>query len=780
MTKYIKAPFNFVPLNEKVFTQTDMDLHSVDLPAEDSESGYIDLELKALTPVFIRDGKARDETGKNDVLLFSQVDDGGVKKHFIPGTTLKGMFRNVLEIITEGYIRMDSKMKFSQRDWEDKKNYTLMNPVVQTNMRCGWLVINEYGESILYDHGYPYRINHLQLDRFFDMVGINLSFEKLFSRQSKQLDLNKEQKINGKNIDPKNAAFKYAKLGGNTDKLENLNFSTDEDTYCLIKGKMMNPPAFTERRIKYDPNGDFTGTIVFTGQPDKWEDPRTKERKFGAGKFYEFVFPAEKRDEYKISKDIIDGFKFIYQESEAWHYFRKKRKIPVFFRTQKINQEEIVKDFGLALLYKLPYEKSALEVARKSQQLNEKEITIDLADKIFGSVSKDKVSNVYPFKGRVQFGHAFTVNTAEEDEPVIKRMGSPKPSYLPIYIDQSQLGKNGTTTNYLSYNNENALLSGWKRYPLHYDANKMEPEGEFNPQLDTVFKPLKKGTTFHCRIRFHNLKSFEVGAILSAITFHNNHKNLCHSIGFAKPYGFGKLKVNIAANTGIIKAIEDYLIEFENTMDEASGKKWIKQESLQELFTMAWDKNSAKDDLLLEYMPMSNDRDENHFYQAKKANEYLEKYSILVNKKYKATSLNEAYLKKKQEEKELEHEEKERQEKERIENERKIKEEEEKKRIRANQEKKVSKGLSVLENHCDLNRAKREVEQFLKLSDKELIPDEQIQFLFEFIRKFYLRANLRDKKDWDKYFNESANWKKVSGWVGEEKAKALYDDLIGK
>ena len=779
MTKYIKAPFNFVPLNEKVFIQTDMDIHSVDLPAEDSESGYIDLELKALTPVFIRDGKAKDKTDKNDVLLFSHVEEEGLRKYFIPGTTLKGMFRSVLEIMTEGYIRMDRKMKFSQRDWEDKENYTLKNPVVQTNMKCGWLEINDYGESILHDHGYPYRINHLQLDRFFDKVGIDLSFEKLFSRQSKQLDLNKEQRVNGKNTDPKNAAFKYAKLGVNADKLENLSFSTDEDTYCLIKGKTMNPPAFTERRIKYDPNGDFSGTIVFTGQPDKWVDPRKKERKFGAGKFYEFVFPAERITEYKISRDTIDGFKFIYQESEAWHYFRKKRKIPVFFRTHKINQEEVVKDFGLALLYKLPYEKTAFEVARKYQQLNEKETIIDLADKIFGSAYKDKAHSIYPFKGRVQFGHAFTVNTAEEDEPVTKRMGSPKPSYLPIYIDQSQLGKNGITTNYLSYNHENTSLSGWKRYPLHYDANKMEPEGEFNPQLDTIFKPLKKHTTFHCRVRLHNMKPFEIGAILSAITFHNNHENLCHSVGFAKPYGFGKLKVDIR-NTVLPKSTEDYLIEFENTMDEASGKKWIKQESIQELFTMAWNKNSEKDDLLLEYMPMSNNKDENHFYQAKKANEYLEKYSILLNKKYITSSLNEAYLKKKQGEEEFEKEKRDIEERNRIENERKIKEEEENKRIQANQGKKVSKGLSVLENHCDLNRAKREVEQFLKLSGNEFLPDEQIGFLFEFIRKFYQNAKPRDKNDWNKYFHESANWKKVSGWIGEEKAKALYVDLIGK
>jgi len=50
----VKAPYNFVPLNEKVFFPDWADLVSHDIPFKNGLSGKIELEITAETPIFIR------------------------------------------------------------------------------------------------------------------------------------------------------------------------------------------------------------------------------------------------------------------------------------------------------------------------------------------------------------------------------------------------------------------------------------------------------------------------------------------------------------------------------------------------------------------------------------------------------------------------------------------------------------------------------------------------------------------------------------------------------
>lgn len=108
-------------------------------------------------------------------------------------------------------------------------------------------------------------------------------------------------------------------------------------------------------------------------------------------------------------------------------------------------------------------------------------------------------------------------------------MSSPKPSYGPLYV------KDGT------WNNSNARIKGRKRYPVRDDVWSNETGNE---NTQTVFIPLAKGTKFSGKIYFHNLRQCELGALISALTF-NGHTECFHSIGEAKPLGYGKVKITI-------------------------------------------------------------------------------------------------------------------------------------------------------------------------------------------------------------------------------------------
>ena len=79
----IKAPFNFVPLSDKIFFPEWADQISQDIPFSDGLSGTIELKITAETPIFVRNGHTKEDAeAKNDTYKsFSKTPDG---KYFIP------------------------------------------------------------------------------------------------------------------------------------------------------------------------------------------------------------------------------------------------------------------------------------------------------------------------------------------------------------------------------------------------------------------------------------------------------------------------------------------------------------------------------------------------------------------------------------------------------------------------------------------------------------------------------------------------------------------------
>jgi CRISPR-associated protein (TIGR03986 family) len=771
MTSYIKAPYNFVPINKQLVQPDKPEAISHTVPFKDGVSGSIDITIEALSPIFTRNKLADQE--KVDIHSFCHVKDkNDSKKYFIPGTSLKGMFRSVLEIMTYGYLRIDKRMKFAVRDLGDKELYPIMKATEQGKMRCGWLHLNEDAEGTIHDHGLPMRINHIRLDELFEDSNINVSFSNYFSQKAK-VDLNSKAQVKDKEYDRKDAAFKYALLEGHLDKLEKLNFSRDSEYYAEPPDGSANPPAHSERRLKVDDNGDIKGSIVFTGQPDPWFDPRgDRPRKIKDGKFYEFVFPSERKGTYKLSQVELGYFSFIYQDSEAWEFFKKRGKIPVFFRIEKGR----IKDLGLALLYKLPYHYSAQDLAQKTQGISDYKDVVDMADSLFGFIQKKSAGK--SLKGRVQVGHAFAKKAVEFDKPMIKRLGSPKASYLPIYIDQSQLGRNGITPNYKSYNEKDSVLSGWKRYPLRFSPDQIEPTDGYNPKLDTRFLPLDKGSTFKAKVYFHNLRPFELGALLSAITFHGNQDDLCHSLGMSKSFGFGKVKVSVD-ELSCDQDILEYLVVFEEFMNKALGEKsWIKQPRLQELFSMAKNPETTQRDIILKYMTMSNERENNEFLKAKQGKEYLQRFSTLSKDQFIAKSLIESKIEEeiaKREARELEEsrifKQQQREEAElakKREKENKLNRELER---QAAIDEGIEKKLNDIESYENVEAVIREYKR-----NVEDIPEGDQLVIQNSLNRVINPASFakKEKKQWRNF--KKGKWLLVKSWIGEDKAKAVYKE----
>ncbi len=555
----ITAPFNFVPLNEKVFFPSWSEQVSHDIPFEDGESGEIDIIITAKSPIFIRDHQ--------DPEKFCHYKG----TPYIPATSVKGMARSVLEIMSFSKMSQFDDDTYAVRDLRNRELY--MSKMTPENTFCGWLKKDGDG-YIIEDCGKAGRIKHEEIDKIYHMNFASKFKHGTFGNKAKD----------------KTAKYKY-------ELIKDDNFTHN---FSYLK-KDVNREIYT-----YHEHGKSRGTLVLTGQPSARNEPQGRKP---SGKIYEFIF-FEPKDELKVSKIAMDNFLFAYfdkrntepKESPDWTFWKEKLekggKVPIFFQK---NRKEVL-HFGLSYLYKLPYANSVSGGISAIHNDNRR----DLAQTIFGYIEDNEA-----LKGRVQFSHFKAISNIRELNQRTEILGTPRASYYPIYVKQ-QDEKLFTT-----FMDNGFSISGRKRYPIHKNGVK-KTQDTGNENVGTTFAPLDKGVIFKGKVRYHNLKKAEIGALLSALTFHKT-KECYHNIGMAKSLGYGKIDLKI---DGI--EIGEYLKAFESEIT-ITIPNWSNSEQLIELLSMATEQNNSANSIL-EYMSLEN------FAKNKTGDkDYLRNYTRLNN-----------------------------------------------------------------------------------------------------------------------------------------------------
>jgi len=145
---------------------------------------------------------------------------------------------------------------------------------------------------------------------------------------------------------------------------------------------------------------------------------------------------------------------------------------------------------------------------------------IDLSEAIFGTTE---------LKGRVHFSHFKEIGHSEEMPLQKEILGTPEAKKKKF---------------------------GWKSYPIL--ENKTTGKGGKSDKVKSEFKPLPSGAKFEGVLRFHNLRDFELGALISALKFHNT-ESCFHNIGLGKGLGYGSIKVdfNYANINSYLQAFEE-------------------------------------------------------------------------------------------------------------------------------------------------------------------------------------------------------------------------------
>lgn len=289
----------------------------------------------------------------------------------------------------------------------------------------------------------------------------------------------------------------------------------------------------------------------------------------------------------------MEEFKTVHQNSPDFDGFRlnelrKGKAIPVFFL---YDNEGDLDSIGLAYMYRYPCFNTVYHGIPDSHFTK---VRKDLTECIFGYTNKAD-----SLRGRVIFSHAFLSNVLATENEKSLVLSTPHPSYYPLYLSEDQ-----------TWNSESLRIAGYKRYPVR---NKIMESPQGTGDMTNTIIPLKQGSEFKGKIYFHNLKEIELGALLSALTFHG--KSECyHSLGCAKPLGYGKSKLTITKlNCGIEQTV---LLDIYQERMNTICNDWIHSQRLVELFAMAKGIPSGRE-FEFSYMRMSTSKDGNEFIKGK-------------------------------------------------------------------------------------------------------------------------------------------------------------------
>lgn len=474
-------------------------------------SGYIDLDINLETPLFIR--AKEGET-------IAPIDPG---KPIIPGSSMRGMIKNLYKIITCGSLRADE-------DYTERHLY----------YRCIMAVGKVPWTKSLHS-AYNAR-----------MSGVS----------------------NGKQVKNAKPGF-LVKVGRNYFVAPALKVATKREfikDYTIRRKTKISP--LKSSRIDWDGSKAY----IITGSQSEYKFDKRLNRKVKAlltKKEYEALTDNNAKrnagkqqiryiDLQDIDKsrehwlEIPDNVIYEYEndtkrggvnllkyeaKSEAGKHIQQgplkgeilKNKlpdlvkmgveylIPCFF----LNDGKNVTAFGHGQCFRIPYLHSIGDRIPAPLRTD----TIDYANAVFGC--KELWGSRLFFEDAVAEGK---VDRLASKKVVL---GEPNPTSYQLYLQQKQ------NTPLAHWDMESAKLRGYKMYwHQQSDWNKVEPASQEQDKVSTAIKPIPKGTNFKGKIRFKNLSKAELGAILMIFDMNGSDKKIAYKLGQGKSLGLGSVTIN--------------------------------------------------------------------------------------------------------------------------------------------------------------------------------------------------------------------------------------------
>ncbi|WP_217536103.1 TIGR03986 family type III CRISPR-associated RAMP protein [Vibrio metschnikovii] len=567
----MRLPYNFVPFTPYVLQPSWAPLVSHDRPFQDGYRGEIEVSFTNVTPICA----AGEQQASNE-------RDAGLAKFFrvgpnetpaLPNTAIKGMLRAAMKAITFGKQDQVQDRRFAVRDISQAGNF-YFNHLQSSQTRGGFLRFDQ-------EKGHWYIVPCEQIYRAHQ----NDILEALSSDESERSNLQQRwnDKIGNNSI---SSVQRYKIIGGIKEVEISKPFKRDKD-------HRMGVDILTFK------NG--TGNyLVVTGQPGRVNDFRVpKNHNYEidytnpnkSAKKWEFVFSnPDEENQIVLSKGTVKDFLFVHNESSEWQFLKAKLTdkqflpmgIPVFY----LPSSSDVQHLGLACMYRLPYTFSTHELIKRQDPRHLDAKVQDLAELIFGYSVDD--SDQHGLRSRVNISHALPEQTFELTDSEATVLGEPKPSFYPSYLQQTE------GNNFTSYMDKNILLSGQKFYS-RTQAQLPPPPDRSTTRVQIRLEFAPKNITWKAKIRFHNLRAVELGALLWTL---NLSGKSVHQLGLAKAFGYGQLKTEadinwVKANDPNQPTLSSKLATamFEDYMNQASATlfrhaEWLKTPTMKKFMEL--------------------------------------------------------------------------------------------------------------------------------------------------------------------------------------------------
>jgi CRISPR-associated protein (TIGR03986 family) len=509
------APYNFIPYDpSKVITGLKQE--------GERYSGSITCTLTALTPLLVASESERDSDRDR---TFFKVSG----RETIPGASIKGMLRNLVEILS--FSRLAPVNEYTP-PWRDIKDDNYMKKFIQWPPTGNPKQIHlKVKTGYLYSEGADYYIHPCDVARVEQTALKSLNPAYNF----------KEWNNAARRNEPVGYDVKASTWGAK----RNVTFSyTLDDSASPPEPKDSFPHgrnregAYTleiyYRKAKFP--GTVPGEVVFTGKMQR--------------KHMEFIFHSEDTNrKIPIPQEVFKRFEkqssdeqMVKRKDCEGKYGQGGKGKPIFY----LEAADKVESIGLAQMFRHTYAHSIKELL-KSSATNDR----DFAQTLFGTVDGDTL------KGRIAVSHAECLNPVEYPGEIRTVLGLPRATCIPHYITQRTSGqncvfskatkRNGRPTNeftnqgFDNFNNVNAGLRGFKRY-WHKQEVEPVPPPDGNDNLTLYLHPLGPGSTFCFTVHVDGVTTAELGAIFIAIELWLNH---AHKLGMGKSLGLGSVEAHI-------------------------------------------------------------------------------------------------------------------------------------------------------------------------------------------------------------------------------------------
>ena len=555
-TTQVHAPYHFVPLSKWIYMPDWAHLVSHDVPFKDGYSGVIEYTLTNATPLMVG-GDQEKRNGQPALIKWARDPNG---QAVIPGSSLKGMIRNVLEIATFAKFSAIDDNHFSYRDVSSRSHY--LEKVIKPNtVKAGWLKYNTAKQNWELSTCEWAKIKHSAIEE---------SLKITINNEEKAIDKYKKQPLS------KKLNFEVVVKEGKQGK---VNWVTD-----LGKGQTEGFLVCGNKRVigqgKAD---DYEFSYCFYGQPEL------------------------KSIESNHLNNIVSKM-FISHDDKHIEYLNKNQNteygIPVFALFEKSSNR--LHSIGLSKMPRVLYKNSVSDLADVQQNSARTSAHyFDMAELILGTIRDEGLS----LKSRVFFSDGqLTKDTGYSiSNDVI--LNSPKATFCAAYLEQP-MGKLDK-----DYDDSHGKLSGWKRYfaASEFKANQNTSD---NTDVKTQLELLNPNSEFNGRIVFHNLKKEELGALLWVLQLGNQEqaKRHYHGLGHGKSLGAGAVQftlnlTTITRNEGSCSEqidaqdfINHFTYDISSHYSDNQECSWVNSVQIRHLLAIANIKlNQSRD---LSYMPL--------------------------------------------------------------------------------------------------------------------------------------------------------------------------------